>query len=211
MCRIRSLVIALRNMKIYLLCFGLLLFAAVCVTAQDTTAKNEFSVWGGFSPDSTTAIHAFGRTPYTRFGMAAVRYARLFNNSEAVNLKYTADIIPFAAINFPDLVPESRKTAYAFGLTPLGIQANFRPRKKYRPFADLSGGFLYFNKQIPDALGTRFNFTASLGGGVEIGLDEKHAITVGYKYYHISNGQRGEINPGFDNNLFYVGYTFFSK
>ncbi|MFN3329310.1 MAG: hypothetical protein ACK419_00095 [Pyrinomonadaceae bacterium] len=33
----------------------------------------------------------------------------------------------------------------------------------------------------------------------------------GYKYYHISNANRGLINPGFDNNIFFVGYRFFSK
>ena len=42
-------------------------------------------------------------------------------------------------------------------------------------------------------------------------LKEKRAVTVGYKYYHISNGDRGLQNPGFDNNVFYIGYTFFSK
>ncbi len=190
-----------------------MLLFAVSISAQAVTNKNEFSIWGGFSPDSTTAIKAFGRTPDTRFGLAALRYARRFNNGHTVNLKYTADLIPVAVINFPDqsTLPTVRKTAYAIGITPFGIQANFRPAKKYQPFADLSGGFMYFNKQVPNDLGTKFHFTAALGGGVEVRLNEKRAVTVGYKYYHISNGQRGEINPGFDNNLFYVGYTFFSK
>ena len=67
------------------------------------------------------------------------------------------------------------------------------------------------DKRTPSFGGTRFQFTADVGGGVEIRLKDKKAVTLGYKYYHISNGNRGIVNPGIDNNLFYVGYTFFSN
>jgi hypothetical protein len=88
---------------------------------------------------------------------------------------------------------------------------NFRPRKKYQPFIGASGGVLYLNKRTPNFTGTRFQWTADIGAGLEIKLKDKKAFTLGYKYYHISNGGRGISNPGFDNNLFYVGYTFFSN
>ncbi|HMS42969.1 MAG TPA: acyloxyacyl hydrolase, partial [Pyrinomonadaceae bacterium] len=92
-----------------------------------------------------------------------------------------------------------------------GLQVNFRPRNKYQPFVGVSGGLLYFNKTTPNFVGTRFNFTADVGGGLEIKLKKKRALTIGYKYYHISNGDRGIENPGFDHNIFYIGYTFFSR
>lgn len=200
-------------MKRILLAAALMLLLTAFVCGQASDAKNEYSVWGGYSPDSNTFIKAFGRTPDTRFGIIAFRYSRRFNNGDKVNLKYTADVVPVAVLNFPDFlpVPAIRKTAYGIAITPIGIQANFRPRKKYQPYATLAGGFMYFNKQVPNELGTRFHFTADLGGGVEIKVREKKAVSIGYKYYHISNGQRGEINPGFDNNVFYLGYTFFSN
>jgi hypothetical protein len=201
------------HMKRTLLAAAILLLSVyfICAQSSSTGAKNEYSVWGGYSPDSLTWIPAFGRTPDARFGIVAFRYARRFNNGDSVNLKYTADIAPLVVLNFPDqlFVPPVRKTGYAFGVTPLGIQANFRPHKKYQPFGTLAGGFMWFNKQIPNELGTKFNFTADIGGGVEIKVRETRAISIGYKYYHISNGGRGQINPGFDNNLFYLGYTFF--
>ncbi len=184
--------------------------------------KNEFSVWGGFSPDSTTALK-FGSGEDARYGVIGVRYARRFNNSDKVNLKYTADFIPFATLNFPLTqfvrigdtnrfqLETFRRTGYAFGIAPLGIQANFRPRKKLQPFASAGAGFLYFNKNIPNELGKRFNFTLEAGGGIEIGVRNNRAVTVGYKIQHISNAYRGDFNPGYDNNIFYVGYTFFTK
>lgn len=197
--------------------------ATTSVSAQDEElGKNEFTVWGGFSPDSATIIKATGRTEDARFGIAAFRYSRRFNNSDAVNLKYTADFVPVAVLNYPDVeviptgtnsfrVENVRPTRYGYGVAPLGLQANFRPRKKLQPFVELTGGLLYFNKRTPNVIGARFAFTASVGGGIEYRLQNKRSITFGYKFYHISNGDRGIENPGFDNNLFYVGYTFFSK
>lgn len=196
-----------------------ILVSSVCAQTEET-GKNEFTVWGGFSPDSNTFIKAFGRTPDARFGIVAFRYSRRFNNGDSVNLKYTADVVPAAFLNYPDfdvtgtnpvIIQTIRPTRYAFGVAPLGLQANFRPRKNVQPFIGASGGLLYFNQRTPNFIGTRFAFTADVGAGIEFKLKENRAVTVGYKYYHISNGDRGIQNPGFDNNLFYIGYTFFSR
>lgn len=198
----------------------LLIFFSLSGAAQDEElGKNEFTVWGGFSPDSNIFI---GKTPDARVGIIALRYSRRFNNNDAVNLKYTADFVPFAVLNYPDVevlqtgastfrVNDVRPTRHAFGVAPLGLQVNFRPRKKLQPFVGSTGGFLYFNKRTPNYTGTRFNFTADVGGGLEFRMKDKRSLTVGYKYYHISNAYRGIENPGYDNNLFYIGYTFFTR
>jgi opacity protein-like surface antigen len=198
----------------------LLIFSATAAAQTDEAGKNEFGVWGGFSPDSSTIFKGFGRTDDARFGIVSARYARRFNNSDSVNLKYTIDATPLAVLSdkslLPVLVPigtgvparRERETYYGAGIAPLGLQINFRPRKKAQPFVGGSGGFLYFNKTLQEGFGTRFNYTADIGGGVEFRLREGRAFTVGYKYYHISNGKRGIVNPGIDNNLFYVGYSF---
>jgi opacity protein-like surface antigen len=200
--------------------FVLTISLTLTILAQaDEAGKNELSVWGGGSPDSTSFI---GKTQDARFGIVAARYARRFNNNDTVNLRYTADFVPAASLSFPFFqavpigantfrVDRVRRRVYAYGIAPLGLQLNFRPRKKVQPFVSASGGFLYFREQIPDFNGTRFNFTVEAGGGVDFRMRKNRAVTVGYKYYHISNGYRGLENPGFDNNLFYVGYRFLSK
>ncbi|MGI8469117.1 MAG: acyloxyacyl hydrolase [Pyrinomonadaceae bacterium] len=200
------------------------LFLAISVAAQTSDeGKNEFSIWGGFSPKSSTVIRGTGRTPDARFGVVNFRYARRFNNNDTVNLKYTLDVTPVAILNYPDFdyiqisptvfqkIRSKRETRYGFGLSPLGLQINFRPRKKLQPFIEGTGGLLYFNKNTPNAVGKRFNFTADVGAGLEYQLENGKAVTFGYKYFHISNGNRGQENPGFDNNLFYIGYTFLKK
>lgn len=207
---------------LYKVSAAIILSAYLSLTAAaqaDEAGKNELSVWSGGSPDSTTSL--IGATADARFGILAVRYARRFNNNDAVNLRYTADFVPAAMLSYPFFqavqtgntfrIDTVRRRAYAYGIAPLGLQANFRPRKKVQPFVGASGGFLYFNKQVLDFNGTHFNFTVEAGGGVDFRMRKNRAVTLGYKYYHISNANRAVENPGFDNNLFYIGYRFLSK
>jgi hypothetical protein len=187
---------------------------------------NEFGVWGGGSFDSPTLI---GTSENARFGLVAFRYARVLATGNSVALKYTVDAVPLALLSYERFrfVPQSnpnvfqlvqdRKTAHAVGLTPIGFQLNFRRRKRVQPFAETSGGFLYFTQPVPDersALepnrrGAHFNFTADFGGGVQVLTKERRAYTFGYKYHHLSNGFRAPINPGFDSNLLYFGFSIF--
>jgi len=37
----------------------------------------------------------------------------------------------------------------------------------------------------------------------------RRAVTVGYKYQHISNGYRSNINPGVDAQMIFVGFSVF--
>jgi hypothetical protein len=202
-------------------CLAFLALLSVNTAAQtktDDTPTQEFQIWGGGSPASST-VFGSGRTSDARLGMIGLRYARRFNNSDTVNLKYTFDAIPAAALSVPSfrgvpngntfVVQKERRTAYAYGIAPLGLQINFRPHKKLQPFIGGSVGLLYFNKRVPDEFGTRFTYTAEVGGGAEIRFREKRALTIGYKYLHLSNGGRGTLNPGIDNNFFYVGYSFY--
>ncbi|MBC7795292.1 MAG: acyloxyacyl hydrolase [Pyrinomonadaceae bacterium] len=192
-------------------CLFLMCGLAIAQTGNgdEPRGKNEIQIWGGASPASST-VFGFGVVENARLGILAVRYARRFNNGRFVNLKYTVDAIPLAILSVPRFRNSNgfRQTAYSAGVSPLGLQMNFLPRKRIQPFFDASGGLLIFNKAIPNDFGRQFNFTAHIGGGVEFRLKKGRAFTVGYKYFHISNGNRGSVNPGIDNNLIYAGYSF---
>lgn len=185
--------------------------------AQDEEpGKNELSVWGGFAP----AVRTFdvdGRTWDGRLGIAAIRYSRRWDTNDWVNLKYTLDA-SVVALNYPDkvvsptgVVTRTRETRFGIGFAPIGLQGNFRPRKKLQPFLGLSLGFLPFTETIPNVTGKKLNFSTEAGAGIEYRLANKKAVTFGYKFYHISNASRGIENPGYDAQVLYVGYTFFSK
>lgn len=202
---------------------GLIIFSfSGFLFAQDNSneavnSKNELMIWGGASPDSTELI---GVTEDARFGIIGLRYARIFKPSRQIALKYTVDVVPAAVLSYPTFravplgngafrIERDRKSRFGWGIAPLGLQINFRRQKKVQPFISSSGGFIYFSKRVPSELGAKFNFTTDLGGGVQFMLRDKKAISVGYKYHHLSNGYRVEDNPGFDSNIFYVGFSFF--
>ena len=78
-----------------------------------------------------------------------------------------------------------------------------------QPFVSGSAGFLYFSKAMPVPGAARFNFTYDFGGGVQIVRNSDHAVTIGYKYQHISNGYGSPINPGVDVQMLYGGFSIF--
>lgn len=175
-------------------------------------AANEFGVWGGGSFSGPTLI---GATEDTRLGLVAFRYARVLARGDSVALRYTIDAVPVATLSFPVFeasgagVLKVRRRITGAGLAPVGFQVNFRRRERVQPFAQTSGGFLYFGERIPTEQGAQFNFTADFGGGVQWKTAARRAWTIGYRYHHVSNGYRADVNPGFDSNLFYVGFSIF--
>jgi hypothetical protein len=186
--------------------------------------KNEFAVWGAFAPDIP---RLFSGSRKSTFGEVGFRYSRRIATTENLAIKYQIDVIPLAVINYrverlirtsPNVLDynRDRETVYAAGLTPVNFQLNFRRRTKIQPFLTAEAGLLIFGKKIPDdrsplrpnQVGRRLNFTLAGGGGVEFLTDDARSYTVGFKFHHISNASTGNINPGFDQNLFYFGYTF---
>src|SRR4051812_25323969 len=84
-------------MKKLLLLVVIALALAMAVVAQnDNDDKNEVSVWGGYSPQSTTVFGFAGRVDDARLGMIAFRYARVLHDGDSVKIRYTADAIPAA-------------------------------------------------------------------------------------------------------------------
>lgn len=177
---------------------------------------NEFGVWGGMSFDSTTLI---GKTPDARFGNIGLRYGRVLKTSKTVAFEWTIDVIPVAVLSNPRFVvvpsgsgfifTQTRKSVYGWGAAPIGLKFNFRRNRRIQPFGQATGGFLYFNEQVPVAGAARFNFTFDFSGGVQIVNSSHRAFTIGYKYQHISNGYRADFNPGVDVQMIFGGFSVF--
>jgi hypothetical protein len=177
---------------------------------------NEFGVWGGISFNSPTLI---GKTPDARFGNIGLRYGRVLAASKTVAFEWTIDVIPVAILsnNRFNIVPsgsgfilaQTRKSVYAWGAAPIGLKFNFRRNRRVEPFAQATGGFLYFNEQVPVAGAARFNFTFDFSGGIQIVNPKRRAFTIGYKYQHISNGYRANFNPGVDVQMIFAGFSVF--
>lgn len=93
-------------------------------------------------------------------------------------------------------------------ISPVGFQWNFLPRLKAQPFLIGHGGYMYSTKPIPTAIAGSFNFTFDFGAGVELYRSRTQSVRAEYRFHHISNHQTAEENPGIDNGVFQVTYSF---
>jgi opacity protein-like surface antigen len=93
-------------------------------------------------------------------------------------------------------------------ISPVGMQWNFLPRLKTQPFFTGHGGYMYTTHPIPVEAAGSFNFTFDLGAGIELYRSKTRSIRAEYRYHHISNHDTAYQNPGIDNGLFQVTYTF---
>lgn len=207
-----------------LIFFGVAVFSPAAFS-QDRPARNEFSVWGGYSTNSASLFGSFGRG---QLGFVAFRYARILSAStRPYRLEYTIDISPVNIVRQPrwqscafeqggqivsGYCPYGGETAYGGGAEPIGLKLNLRPQHRWQPFAAVSCGQVTFLKPVPVDLpvDTQFNFTV----GGQLGFERFDASRTrswrfGYKFQHISNGGRGNINPGLNLNELFVGYSFF--
>lgn len=111
------------------------------------------------------------------------------------------EVVPLVAVN-------QSPTAYGAAITPLFLRWNFARRRRWAPFADLSGGLVRTDRPVPDRT-LRLNFTAHAGGGVRYFWSDRRALVIGYRFQHISNGNRLDSNPGVNANVVVVGISIF--
>ena len=180
---------------------------------------NEFGFWAGFSPKATTIFGGLhdDEAEDRKFVIAAFRYGRTLAANNRLALQYTLDAVPLA-IATGTIVSRTtvggvdvfrRETAYGGGITPLGLQLDFRNGSKVHPFAHVNGGLLWFNKSVPIEDAGSFAYVGEAGGGVRIFTSERRAVSLGVRFHHISNGDRQGSNRGLNQFVIYAGFSIF--
>jgi Lipid A 3-O-deacylase (PagL) len=117
---------------------------------------------------------------------------------------------PFTGIHFSETILTScgRRWTYAQGLSPAGTRINLLPHRRLQPTASFLAGYLLSAKKIPlDSAGS-FNFTFEFGAGLEYYQSQSRSIRFEYQIQHFSNAYTAETNPGVDNGLFKLTYSF---
>ncbi|MDQ3908047.1 MAG: acyloxyacyl hydrolase [Acidobacteriota bacterium] len=178
---------------------------------------NEFGFFAGTSLNNPTLI---GTVTGERLTVVALRYGRVLGTKGGMAFEWTVDAVPAAFVSEPRfvvnktpaglfIVTTTHETIYGAGVSPIGLKFNFRRQHRVQPFASTTGGLLVFSKQVPRAGSSEFNFTFDFGGGVQIFTRSRRAVTLGYKFQHISNGGTASFNPGLDANVIYAGFSIF--
>jgi lipid A 3-O-deacylase PagL len=183
------------------------MFLATSASAQEQEhAYNEYTYWFGGAFENG---HGFSSTVGARNYQLESRYERLIYWKEPFAVRWVFDAVPVALVGDPHTHNGHRAYANGVGGSPIGAQVNFVHFHRVEPFLTSGGGFLYFNHRM---FGTtqQFNFTAQLGGGVQLFTSSRRtAIDLGYKYHHISNANLANQNPGLDSHMLFVGLSLF--
>jgi Lipid A 3-O-deacylase (PagL) len=184
--------------------------------------NNEFGIWASYAPGSP---HVIGITSPRQFAVLGFRYGRILFDKPKWSLEYTLDVSPVEIMLQPKIlgsfinsggnvtyITGSREVVYGGGVNPIGLKLNFLRRRRFQFFGASTTGFVASVRPIPvDVHGeTQFNFDFDFQAGFQLyNSSRKRAWMFGYKYQHISNAYRGQINPGVDLNTVFVGYSFY--
>src|SRR5262249_19834843 len=152
-------------------------------------SKNEFGLWAGGSMGLPSALGG-SRDRKIPF-ILGLRYGRVLLASEYAALEYTIDLVPVPL----DSAPHGGLSNHARAASPGGggrdyssgigaISVGFKlfvaDEHRVKPYLTVSSGPLYFNKQIPVPDSAKFNFLSTAGGGVQIFVSSRRALTVEY-------------------------------
>lgn len=180
---------------------------------------NEFGFWAGGSFKATTAFAGLTEAEASdrKFFLAAIRYGRTLYANDSIALQYTLDAIPLAvatgnitsSTTIGGVTTFQRDTAYGAGVTPLGLQLDFANGSRVHPFIHVNGGLLVFNRSVPLPDAGKLALVGETGTGVRIFTSERRAVTLGFKFHHISNGDRSGSNRGLNQFIFYGGFSIF--
>lgn len=146
-----------------------------------------------------------------------LRYSyEFYRHHESWAVRYSPDLTALAMLDWPTPNTTSsgteynqRARAYGSGLSPVGFQWDFMPLHRVQPFISGDGGFIYFSNVVLSPEGSQFMYTVDYGAGINVFHHKNQAITIGYRYQHLSNANISLHNPGTDANTFYVGVSRF--
>lgn len=221
--------------RFWLLAFGFWLAAGSAVGAQDSDAVDTVRHAGARpSADGARRWHIgawFGASFHSRFAtrqgpryrdlyMAGIRFLNAAEATRDVTLDYYVDLVPLirstntpteyrwecsGTSNPPDC--KSRmvtETVPGFGITPVGLQLRAFARRKVQLTFGLGLGAAWYQSPVPDPDERQLNFMGDAGAGLQFELGEA-AVLAGIRHSHTSNGGTGEVNPGLDSRVIYLG------
>lgn len=97
-----------------------------------------------------------------------------------------------------------REPNLGVGVKPLGLRA-WVGGDAVRLEGEVSSGVLLFSSPMLAANATHLNFVAEADIGVRVGLADGRQLVIGYRRHHLSNAGLGEVNPGLNSHVLYLG------
>ncbi len=84
----------------------------------------------------------------------------------------------------------------------------FTSLDKWAPYVFAGGGILYLDLGLP-SMGSRLNFSYQGGTGLQYFINKDTALSLEYRYHHISNAGTATPNEPLNSSKFLLGVSFF--
>lgn len=172
---------------------------------------HEFGAWWGVS---LMTGHIWGYAKDIKYMPIDLNYSYSLHRGSMMDFRYAPELTALAMLDEPTPNKKAsfmnqRKRTYGSGVSPVGFRANFYPESKVQPFLSTDGGFIYFTDRVLSPQGSQFMYTIDFGGGLQFFRMGRQAVSVGYRYQHLSNANISLHNPGTDTNVFYLAVSRF--
>ena len=174
--------------------------------------RHEFGAWWGLS---LMTGHIWGSAKDDKYMPVVLRYSYEFHrHKDQWAVRYSPELTAVAMLDWLNPDPKAdrfsqRTRVYGSGISPVGFQWDFLPLKRIQPFFSTNGGMVYFSDVVLSPQGSQFMYTMDYGAGINFFRHGNQALTIGYRYQHLSNANISLHNPGTDANTFYVGISRF--
>jgi len=189
--------------RLLVLLLGLTCFSVGSpVRAQDgpEAGGNEIQLW-------TAGGHGVsGITQHTGIWSVGFRYGWILTEPHGPgflrgSFEYAVEAVPAVVVFQP------ANTAYGAAVNPFALKWNFDTSGRVVPYADLGGGALFTNVQVPTGT-SRINFTTSGAVGLHF-LTSKVNWSAEARFMHISNAGLEAANPGINTVQLRLGIGWF--
>ena len=206
-----------------------LLPAGVAAQGADSAARPWWvGVWTGAAKNSPFGTRHGER--HRDYYMTGLRVGRTMHTSPRLAFDYFVDVVPLVRstnnpVKYSQLVscttiPPSTvlvcssselmetATAHGYAFTPIGLQMRAWRAQPVELVVGASFGAVMYNQRVPDPGEKRLNFMGDITLGIQVRTDLGGSLIAGVRQNHTSNASTGEVNPGLDSRVLYVGVTW---
>lgn len=101
-----------------------------------------------------------------------------------------------------------RSDAFELGINPVTFKIAYDAGQQFVPFFQAGVGVMYTSLQDGLSLGGPFEFNEVFGGGLQMFCNDQFALSISYRFRHISNAGISSENSGLDTNFVLLGIDF---
>lgn len=133
------------------------------------------------------------------------------------DLDYVGEALPVIVLNEPQratkygypIDPKKKQLLYGMGFSPIGWRLQWRSERRIKPYLEMKGGVLVFDKKALSREAAYENFSLQYGLGTQVRLTPRVGLRLGlFTDFHFSDGFVVPANPGLDVMTANLGISY---